>query len=361
MISQLIIASLPERTVEVSDELRAADAYRMAAEETTLLWRGDFQNAKHLLQAMKRRIQTPPTKASSAEQSFRRHRQAQAERARILGALIIPVKADFSIPLRRAPEVQQALAEALPVQQKDFYLRLRDILAFIGAHEWRKKGVFIETLNANIHPHYGVFSPGRGEYLKLISQTPLPGKDLAFDIGTGTGVIAAILARRGVQKIIATDMDERALTCAKENIERLQLQAQVEIQKENLFPQGKAALIVCNPPWIPEEPTSTLEGAIYDPNSQMLRGFLAGLKDHLTDDGEGWLIISDIAEHLGLRSREQLLSWIAAADLTVIDRIDTKPTHKKSKEVVDALSFARQKETTSLWRVRRTFFGSSAP
>ncbi len=41
----------------------------------------------------------------------------------------------------------------------------------------------------------------------------------------------------------------------------------------------------------------------------MLRGFLAGLADHLAPGGEGWLILSDLAEHLGLRPREQLQCW----------------------------------------------------
>ena len=37
----------------------------------------------------------------------------------------------------------------------------------------------------------------------------------------------------------------------------------------------------------------------------MLRGFLAGLTEHLTPRGEGWLILSDLGEHLGLRPRAE--------------------------------------------------------
>jgi len=348
-----IIKSLPEKAIDASDELRAADAYKLANEGTFMIWRGDFQNAKHLLQAMKRRIQTPASKASTPKQSFRLHRKAQAHRAKILGQLLIPVNADFSISLKRAPDLVQTFSEALTPQENDFYMSLRDLLGLIGAHEWRKNGVFIEALGEKIHPHYGVFSPGRGEYLKLIAEAPLPKLGLAFDVGTGSGVIAVLLAKRGVKKIIATDFDDRALVCAKENIDRLKFSQQIEIQKRNLFPDGKASLIVCNPPWIPEEPTSTIEYALYDPGSQMLKSFLAGLKDHLIDQGEAWLIISDIAEHLGLRSRAELTSWINEAGLKIVGRIDTKPTHKKSKDAADPLSFARQKEITSLWQLQK--------
>ncbi|NOT18198.1 MAG: methyltransferase, partial [Sulfuriferula sp.] len=93
---------------------------------------------------------------------------------------------------------------------------------------------------------------------------------------------------------------------------------------------------------------------IYDFDSQMLRGFLTGLNEHLTDDGEAWLILSDLAEHLGLRSRATLLGWITDAGLQVLERIDTKPTHPKANDPTDPLHQARSAETTSLWRLKVT-------
>ena len=231
-------------------------------------------------------------------------------------------------------------------------------MGVISAHEWRKKGVPILVRGdeeIRIHPHYGVFSPVRGEYIDLVLKTPLPKALLksstAFDIGVGTGVLSVVLAIRDIQNITATDQDDRAIACANENMDRLHLSNQVKIQKVNLFPDGKAALIVCNPPWLPARPSSSLEHAIYDPNSQMLKGFLSGLREHLLPEGEGWLILSDLAEHLGLRSREELLNWINDADLIVIERIDTKPHHPKVFDQTDALYAARSKEITSLWRL----------
>jgi methylase of polypeptide subunit release factors len=111
--------------------------------------------------------------------------------------------------------------------------------------------------------------------------------------------------------------------------------------------------VVCNPPWVPAQPTSPIEYAVYDPDSRMLRGFLGGLAAHLTPDGEGWLIISDIAEHLGLRSRDELLDWIKSAGLKVMDRLDTRPKHPKAQEASDPLHVARAAEVTSLWRLAR--------
>jgi methylase of polypeptide subunit release factors len=113
----------------------------------------------------------------------------------------------------------------------------------------------------------------------------------------------------------------------------------------------QAALVVCNPPWLPARPTSVLEQAVYDEGSQMLKGFLAGLKAHLCEGGEGWLILSDLAEHLGLRTREALLGWIADAGLQVLGRLDVKPVHGKAQDASDPLHAARAKEVTSLWRL----------
>jgi methylase of polypeptide subunit release factors len=151
--------------------------------------------------------------------------------------------------------------------------------------------------------------------------------------------------------VIATDLSERALACARDNLQRLGLQNQVQLLHTDLFPPGQAALVVCNPPWLPARPTSLLEQAVYDEDSQMLKGFLGGLKAHLIEGGEGWLILSDLAEHLGLRTREELLSWIAEAGLQVLDRTDVKPVHGKAQDPSDPLHTARAAEVTSLWRL----------
>lgn len=343
----------PPRRIAVADDRMPADqAYRLACEGTALLWQGDFQNARQLLQAMARRVDRRPFKpGASITQTFHLYRQAQLQRARVLGLLLVPLDADFGIALRRAPDVRQACLAAYGTPGRDAVVSLRELQGVIGAHEWRKKGVPVAALGASIHPHYGVFSPVRGEYVELVARAPLPGLDLAFDIGTGTGVLAAVLARRGVRRIVATDADPRALACARENIDRLGRANQVRIEQADLFPDGRAPLVVCNPPWVPSPAHSSLDRAVFDPDSRMLRGFLAGLPDHLTPAGEGWLILSDLAEHLGLRPRAELLGLIDSAGLRVIDRLETRPRHPKARDEHDPLHAVRAAETTALWRL----------
>ena len=368
-------APAPKRVVVADDQLPADTAYRLACEGTALLWKGDFQNAKQLLQALARRVDRPAEKSKKKAATdlahptptnelpaaaFHRHRQAQAHRARVLGMLLITINDDYSISLKRAPMVREACFEAYgPAKEhgEAFVISLRELLGLIGAHQWRKSGVAIPSLDASITPHYGVYSPIRGEYLDLIAKAPLPAQitaanGIAYDIGTGTGVIACLLAKRGVKKIIATDQDDRALSCARENIGKLGYQQQIELRQTNLFPDGLADLIVCNPPWLPVRPNTPIENAIYDPESRMLRGFLNGLVTHLAPQGEAWLIMSDFAEHLGLRDKDALWNWITEARLHVVGKMDIKPQHGKASDASDPLHAARAAEVTSLWRLR---------
>jgi SAM-dependent methyltransferase len=350
----------PKRVQAVDDTLAADTAFRLASEGTALLWRSDFQNARQLLQAMGRRADRKPRKgppaAASLTEAFHLHRQAQAQRARTLGRLLVELQGDWHVALPRAPDLSEACTEAWgPPDGEPALVSLRELQGLVGAHEWRRNGVEVPQLGAapgnRIHPHYGVFSPVRGEYLQLVAAAPLPSTELAFDIGTGTGVLAAILARRGVARVVATDMDPRALACARDNAQRLGLQERIEVIEADLFPPGRAPLVVCNPPWLPGRASAPIERAIYDEDSRMLRGFLRGLPSHLALGGEGWLILSDLAEHLGLRAPDEVAALIQAAGLRVAARSTARPLHPKATDAADPLHAARSREVTTLWRL----------
>jgi hypothetical protein len=187
--------SPPKRVVIADDRMTADGAYHLACEGTAILWRGDFQNARQLLTALARRIDEPrkgkkptaaekdvlPPAASSlplSADAFHRYRLAQSQRARTLGMLLLPFDADFRVPLRRAPDVQQACIEAYGEPDVPFVASLRELLGIIGAHEWRTKGVEVPaptrlpralprptTLGSGETPtrsHPGIFGIGDG-------------------------------------------------------------------------------------------------------------------------------------------------------------------------------------------------------
>lgn len=345
----------PKKLLAADDTMTADAAFKLFSQGTALVWQGDFQNARQLLQAVARRIDKRNQQkklAADITQRFHQVRQMQAQKAQILSLLLLELDAHFVCKLRRAPDVADACAQAFEhTSAQSHLIALRQLQGVIGAYEWRRKGLLIPALNASIFPHYGVFAPMRSEYLDLLVQAPLSANcQLAMDIGTGTGVLAAILAKRGINKILATDINPSALACAAQTKHSLALDA-VELIETDLFPKqaAKANLIVCNPPWLPGKPSSAIEYAVYDPDSRMLKSFLQQAPEHLAENGQVWLIISDLAERLALRSREQLLAWISSAGLCVLDRLDTVATHKRSQDQNDPLHQVRSQEITSLW------------
>ena len=133
--------SAPRRVVLADDQTPADRAYRLACEGTALLWQGDFHNARQLLQALVRRLDKRETRgregAPDPAQAFHLHRKRQAERARILGQVLIPVEAGHHIALRRAPDVVAACTEAYGPADGAYVVSLRELQGLIGAHEWR--------------------------------------------------------------------------------------------------------------------------------------------------------------------------------------------------------------------------------
>lgn len=348
----------PLRIETIDDRIPAAAATRRLQDGTALLWRGDYHNARQLLQAVARRLEGRPPKPGPElplREVFHRGRLRQAQQAAVLARLLVPL-AGAGIALARAPDAADALQAALGPLHGPGLLPLRELLGIIGAWQWRVRGVPIPALDsARVYPHYGVFAPIRSEYLDLLAQAPLPETcRLAIDIGTGTGVIAAILARRGVPRVIATDTSAAAVATARDTAQRLGLDAVIDVRERDMFPEEEPAdLMVCNPPWLPGKVANALDAAIYDPESRMLRAFLAGLAPRLTAGGEGWLILSDLAERLGLRAPGALAEEFAQAGLRVLQRHDTKPRHRRALDAADPLHQARAAEVVSLWRLAK--------
>jgi methylase of polypeptide subunit release factors len=234
-------------------------------------------------------------------------------------------------------------------------LPLRELLGIVGAHEWRRRGVEVPALGARLHPHYGVYAPVRGEYVDLVANAaaewPVAGKS-AIEVGTGTGVLALVLARAGA-RVIATDVEPAAVACARENAARLGLAERVEVVRADLFPEGigPADLVVSNPPWLPGEAASPLERAVYDPGGRFLERLVSALPGRLAPGGEAWIVVSDLAERLGLRPAGAVEALAARAGLTVRAVRETHPTHPRARDRADPLHAARSEERTRLYLI----------
>jgi SAM-dependent methyltransferase len=356
----------PAEVGPAGDGTTAAAALARARRGEALVYGGDYRNARQLLAAMARRLERPARDAaggrprstapgpSSPAQAWKAERERRRVAHEVLGRVLVAVEPGFRIPLARAPDVSAALSEALaPDAELPGLLPLRDLLGMIGAHEWRRRGVEVPALGARVHPHFGVYAPIRGEYVDLVaraaSEWPVAGKR-AVDVGTGTGVLALVLARAGAA-VVATDAEPRAVACARENAARLGLGARVEAREADLWPEGEADLVVSNPPWVPGEAHGPLERAVYDPGGRLLERLVLELPAHLAPGGEAWIVLSDLAELLGLCPKDRVPALAARAGLRVSDEREARPAHPRARDREDPFHAFRAREVTRLYRL----------
>lgn len=413
----------------VDDSTSARDALKLLRRndaQSALVYRGHYGNALQLLSALKRRSRQSRSdnsrkrslkrhknssgsslvvKTKTVQQEWRLHRHRAQREASETNRLLIETDpsgdndhecATLFPNLSKAPPkaTLQKILMGLNKQQHQAYLiPLREVLARNGGDQWRTHGVFVPQLENFIYPHFGVYPPTRQEYLDLLplkvfshQQRKRQFATRMMDVGTGSGVLAAILLQNHPSLIaVCTDINPLAIQCARENLHRLGFTDRVQFYETtdgDLFANNNEPvdLLVCNPPWIPTSSSSGggsngsgindaswIDRAIYDPDCRMLYGFLRGAALHLRDhDSEAWLILSDLAEHLQLRSWEELRQHMHDGGLEIAERRiakKVKSSTRTSKSIAKAkreeeamfpkVAAAREAETTYLYRLRK--------
>lgn len=331
----------PAKLTPVDDRLTADEAIRRTRKGEVLLYEGDFNNAKQLVAAMGRRM----PKSAGSFKDERRTRQMEYD---TLSRIVVALDKSYALTgLKRAPNVADACRQVWgEPKAATTVVALKGLLGMMGAAEWRKKGLVVPGLDGKLTPHYGVYTPTRNEYLELLKFLPSVEGLKVFDLGTGTGVLSFILLQRGAKHATGTDIDERAVACALANAKSLGLASQFTALQTEGFPDGKADLAICNPPWLPEAPKTRIDRAIFDEDNRFLLMFLEGLPRHAK---QGVLIISNLAELFGLREPGWLQQQFDRVGLSLLAKHDQTPKHDRAYDKTNALHAARSKEVTSLY------------
>ncbi|HET9596678.1 MAG TPA: methyltransferase [Anaeromyxobacteraceae bacterium] len=350
-------APAPARLAAAGDDTPADRAFARLRAGDGLAYEGDFHNARQLLDAASRRLRPPAPRAPGIAALFLAEREGVRAAQEVLSRLAVPVGPGWTCALRRAPALEAPLSEAFgDPPDGPALLPLRELRGAIGAHEWHRRGVPVPALGASVHPRYGVFAPVRGEYVGLVARGlarrgSLAGRS-ALDVGTGTGVLAFLLARAGA-RVVATDVEPGAVRSAREDAARLGLSERVEVVLADLFPPGdeRFDLVLANPPWMPGEPHGPLDRAVYDPGGEVLARLVAGIPARVAPGGAAWLVLSDLAERLGLRDHGELARRLGAAGLRVTATLETRPSHPRAREGDGPLAAARAAEVTRLYEL----------
>lgn len=339
----------PTKLSPVDDALKADDALRRVRKGEYLLYGGDFHNARQLLGAMSRRLPKPRHGGSPLE-AFRAERRARAIEHETLGRVVVELDGNYALKLKRAPDASVACKQAWgKTSATRVVVSLKTLLGVMGAAEWRKKGLEVPGLPKKLTPHYGVYVPTRTDYVELVRRLGDVKGARCFDLGTGTGVLALLLLQKGAASVVGTDVEPRAVACAKENAQFFKMTDRFTVEERELFPEGRADLIVCNPPWVPEPPKNRVDRAVFDDDGAMLRGYLEGLAAHLTPGGRGALVISNLAVLLGLREADFLKREFERCGLTLRASFEMTAKHGKAKDTSDPLHAVRAKEVTTLY------------
>lgn len=126
----------------------------------------------------------------------------------------------------------------------------------------------------------------------------------ACDVGTGTGILALALARRGA-RVVALDLTREAAQLARANAARNGLAGKVDVLRASLLAplRGPLDLVVFNPPYLP------VEGELPGPLAKAWEGgpggiawaplFLAGLHRCLAPGGRGLVVVSSLGARQG--------------------------------------------------------------
>jgi len=132
-----------------------------------------------------------------------------------------------------------------------------------------KKRQKIKLLGVELYICPGVFAPLWTDSIILAKAVKKEVKkgDFVLDLGTGTGIQAIFAAKKGA-RIIATDINPKALKCAKLNINYHNLKNRISVLKSDLFSKVKSKfdVIIYNPPLRWFKPRDMLERSSLDEN-----------------------------------------------------------------------------------------------
>jgi release factor glutamine methyltransferase len=155
--------------------------------------------------------------------------------------------------------------------------------------------MFINYNGLRIKLHPQVYEPAEDTFL-LAENLAVKEGDVALDVGTGTGIIALIMARKA-RSVFGVDINPIAVELARENAE-LNNVTNVEFRFSDLFENvsGKFDIITFNAPYLPGEPEEPIDLALVggETGREVLDRFIGEVSNYLKPGGTVQIVQSSI-------------------------------------------------------------------
>lgn len=185
-----------------------------------------------------------------------------------------------------------------------------------------------------------------------------------LDVGTGTGLVAIMLAQRCPANIIGIELDKIASEQAKENVLLTEWKERIEIINENFNKwqtNAKFDLIVSNPPYFVnslKSPDENRSNARHTDNLSY-EELIKKVNSLLTDEGVSSIIIptteeknlKDIAKHYNLYATRQTYVFTKPGSIskrTLISFCKTKREYKTDELIIELSRHHYSKEFKDL-------------
>ena len=163
----------------------------------------------------------------------------------------------------------------------------------------------VDGVEIRVHPD--VFSPKYFGSTEFIAENmPQPTGKSVLDIGTGTGALAVIAAKRGAKNVVATDIMGQALDTARRNASAHGVESLVTVKESDVFSEieDRFDVILWNWPFGPvDEIEDIRERQLLDPQYEGMNRFLSSFDQHVNQKKSAYIAFSPEMGHPELLSK----------------------------------------------------------
>jgi len=155
------------------------------------------------------------------------------------------------------------------------------------------KTVFLDKIKLEVFD--SVYFPTEDSFL-LINAVKIKPNSTVLDLGCGSGVQSINAIQKGAKKVLAIDINPKALKNTILNANKTKTEKKIKTKKSNLFESVKEKfdLIIFNPPYVQSEKIELIDvdGGIQ--GREILDPFLEEFSDFLNENGKCFFLQSSL-------------------------------------------------------------------